>query len=223
MVRLDHIGKRYGGGAPVLADVSLVLEPGSFCFLTGASGSGKSVLLRLIHLAELPTQGRLSLFGRDAAALDRAARAAMRRKIGFVFQDCRLFDALSAVDNVALPLRLAGAPDRRARDNAAELLAWVGLAERAAAPTAILSRSERQRVQIARAMIGRPELLIADEPTAAGEEDAVLLVRAFEQLNGLGATALIGTSDIALARRFRHHRVHLEGGMLADAGEVPAA
>ncbi len=202
MVRLEHIEKRYDGGAPVIANVSLTLAAGGFYFLTGASGSGKTTLLRLITLAERPSDGRLTLFGTDTASLDRDARAALRRRIGIVFQGLWLIDALSAGDNVALPLRIAGAPEHEVRENVAELLAWVGLRGRADARTATLSGGERQRVAIARAIVHRPELLIADEPTAnGGDELALLLVRIFERINRLGTTALIATDDLALAAR----------------------
>ena len=190
VVKLEHVGKRYDGGAPVISDVSLTLEAGGFYLLTGASGSGKTTLLRLITLAERPTHGRLTLFGADTAALDRTARAALRRRIGIVFED---------------------------------LLAWVGMAGRADAPTATLSGGERQRVAIARAIVGRPELLIADEPTGAGGEIALLLVGIFEQMHRLGTTVLIATDDIAFARRFKHRRFHLDHGMLSDAGAAAAA
>jgi len=224
VVKLEHVGKRDDRGAQIISDVSLTLEAGAFCFLTGASGSGKTTLLRLITLAERPTHGTLTLFGADTAALDRNARAALRRRIGIVFQDLWLIDALSAGDNVALPLRIAGAPEHEVRDNVVELLAWVGLAGREDARTATLSGGERQRVAIARAIVHRPELLIADEPTGnGGDEIALLLVRIFERINRLGTTVLIATDNIAFARRFEHRRFHLDHGMLLDAAAAAAA
>jgi cell division transport system ATP-binding protein len=218
VVKLEHIEKRGDAGVPIISDASLTLEAGGFYFLTGASGAGKTTLLRLITLAEQPTHGILSLFGADAGALGRDARAALRRRIGMVFQDLRLIDTLSAGDNVALPLRIAAAPEHEVRDNVAELLAWVGLAGRSDAPTATLSGGERRRVAIARAIVGRPELLIADEPTGNGSgETAHLMVRIFEQINRLGTTVLIATDDIAFASQFEHPRFHLDRGMLLDA------
>ena len=218
VVSLEHIGKRYDTGTLILSDVSLTLEPGGFYFLTGASGAGKTTLLRIIHLAERPSRGTLRLFATDTAALDRPAQAALRRRIGMVFQDFRLIDELSARDNVALPLRIAGAPERQIRDNVSELLAWVGLANRADAPAATLSGGERQRIAIARAIVNRPELLIADEPTGNVDDDiALLLVRVFERINRLGTTVLIATHDIAFAHQFEHRRFHLDHGMLSDA------
>ncbi len=217
MVSLEHVGKQYDTGAPILSDVSLTLEAGGFYFLTGASGAGKTTLLRIIHLAELPSRGRLLLFGGVTAGLDAPARAALRRRIGVVFQDLRLIDELSAGDNVALPLRIAGAPERQIRDNVAELLAWVGLSNRSEAPAGTLSGGQRQRIAIARAIVHRPELLIADEPTGNVDDDvALLLVRVFERINRLGTTVLIATHDIAFAHQFEHRRFHLDHGALSD-------
>jgi cell division transport system ATP-binding protein len=223
VVTLEHVGKRYGAGAPILTDVSLQLEPGGFYFLTGASGVGKTTLLKLIYLAEHPSRGGLRLFGTDAAALDRAGLAALRRRIGIVFQDFRLLDDLTAAENVALPLRIDGVPERQVRANVPELLAWVGLANRADAVAATLSGGERQRIAIARAVVRRPELLIADEPTGNVDDDvAMLLVRVFERINRLGTTVLIATHDIAFARQFEHRHFHLDRGMLSVVGEPSA-
>lgn len=215
VVELEHIAKRFAG-APILDDISLTLEPGGFCFLTGASGAGKSTLLRIIHLAERPSRGSLRLFGRDAP-LDRDERAAMRRRIGVVPQDFRLLDGLSARDNVALPLRVAGAGERQIRDNVGELLAWVGLAERGETPAALLSGNDRQRVAIARAIVAGPDLLVADEPTGNVDDDvATLLVDVFERINQLGATVLIATRDLGFAQRFPYRCLHLDHGMLSE-------
>lgn len=217
MVRLEHIGKRWDDGAEPLHDVSLALAPGEFCFLTGASGAGKTTLLNIMSLAERPSRGSLRLFDSDVATLDRAAGAALRRRIGMVFQDFRLIDELSVRDNVALPLRIAGAGDEEIDDRIPGLLGWLGIAERIAARPPLLSASEKQRVAIARAIVHRPELLLADEPTGhVDEETAVWLVRVFERLNELGTTVLIATHDIAFARRFEHRRVHLANGVLVE-------
>ena len=222
MVELEHIGQRYDGGTAILADVSLRLEPGGFYFLTGASGTGKTALLKIIHLAQAPSRGKLRLFGTDTAGLDRDARAGLRRRIGMVFQDLRLIEGLSAGDNVALPLRIAGIAERRIRDHVPELLAWVGVTDRADMPAAALSAGERQLVAIARAIVRRPELLIADEPTAQADEDiALFLIGIFERLNQLGTTVLIATRDIAFARRFAHRRFLLDQGMISDASGAP--
>lgn len=216
MVRLEHIGKRYGTGAQILSDISLSLEPGGFYFLTGASGAGKTTLLDIMTLAERPSSGRVMLFGGDPGPLDRAGRAALRRRVGIVFQDFRLIDELSAHENVALPLRIAGVAERQIGDNVPELLAWVGLTGREDAPAGTLSGGERQRVAIARAVVGRPQLLLADEPTGNVDDDAaMLLVRVFERINRLGTTVLIATHDLAFARQFEHQRFHLDQGRLS--------
>jgi len=217
LVRLEHIGKRYDGRAELLHDISLALEPGDFRFLTGASGAGKTTLLNIVSLAERPSQGTLSLFDGDPATLGRAARAALRRQIGVVFQDFRLIDELSVHDNVALPLRIAGAGEREIRDHIPELLGWLGIEHQIAARPSVLSSGEKQRVAIARAIVHRPELLLADEPTGhVDDETALLLVRVFEQLNALGTTVLIASHDTAFAERFDHPRVHLANGVLVD-------
>ena len=215
MVRLEHIGKRYGAGPEVLHDVSFALEPGEFRFLVGASGSGKTTLLKIICLAEPPSQGALRLFGTDVGTLDRAGRAALRRRIGIVFQEFRFIDRLTVGENVALPLRVAGLPEAEIDDRVVALLRWFELEQRREALPSELCGSDKQRVAIARAIVTRPDLLIADEPTDhADAETADLLVRVFERLNRLGTTVLIATHDTGFARRFEHRCAELEGGLL---------
>ena len=224
MVRLEHIVKRYGADAPILADASLALEAGGFYFLGGASGAGKTTLLKIIFLAERPTAGRVTLFGDDAGRLDRDARAALRRRIGFVFQDLRLADELTAAENVALPLRIARAAEREIGDNVAELLSWVGLEKRMEAPAATLSGNERRRVAIARAIVNRPQLLLADEPTGNLDGEAgLLLMRIFERINRLGTTVLIATHDTAVAGRQGHRSFRLTDGRLAVVPSIAAS
>ncbi len=215
-VRLEHIGKRYGTDAPILSDISLSLDPGGFCLLTGVSGTGKTTLLKVIALAERPTSGRLALFGSDTGRLDRAGRAALRRRIGIVFQDVRVIEDWSAADNVALPLRIAGTAEREIGKNIRELLAWLGLEKRIDVPASALSGSERRRVAIARALVGRPELLIADDPTGnVDEETALLLARIFQSMNWLGTTVLIATHDVAFAHHLGEPALRLKNGKLS--------
>lgn len=226
VVSLEHIGKRYGSGAPVLSDVSFALDQGGLCCVTGAGGSGKTTLLNIITLADRPSQGRLTLFGAGPASLDRAGRARLRRRMGTVFQDLRLIDRLTAQDNVALALRIAGATEERIRANVPELLDWIGLERRDDCPVAALSAGERQLVAVARALIGRPELLVADEPAGDLDEAAALaLVRVFERINGLGTTVLIATRNARFAEHFAgqfgHRRLHLHEGTLAEIETGP--
>jgi cell division transport system ATP-binding protein len=216
VVRFENVGKRYGEGPEVLRDISLTLRPGSFSFLTGSSGAGKSSLLKLIYLAERPSRGLVSLFGRDLATTPRRELPELRRRIGVVFQEFRLIPHLSAFDNVALPLRIAGRPDSEIRAQVTELLDWVGLSAQLAAKPASLSGGEQQRIAIARAVVGRPKLLVADEPTGNLDDAlAIRLLRLFEELNRLGATVLIATHNEGLVARFGHQRLHLERGELA--------
>jgi cell division transport system ATP-binding protein len=220
VVRLENVGKRYGTDAEILHDVSLRLESGGFYFLTGVSGAGKTTLLKVIYLAEPPSRGIVSLFDTDTALTDRATHTALRRRIGIVFQDFRLVEHLTVGDNVALPLRIAGAPEREIRENVPELLSWMGLAGKLQYRPAQLSGGEQQRVAIARAIVRRPDLLIADEPTGnIDDEIAMLLVRVFERINRLGTTVLIATHDIAFTRRFSHRRIHLDRGVLTTPND----
>lgn len=213
MVRFENVGMRYGMGPEVLRDISFTLEPGCFHFLTGPSGAGKSSLLKLIYLAHRPSRGLINIFGRDVATLERAELPPLRRRIGVVFQDFRLIDHLTAIENVALPLRIAGAKPGQIRDHVAELLSWVGLADHLDAKPATLSGGQQQRVAIARAVISRPRLLLADEPTGNVDDDiAVRLLYLFEELNKMGTTVLIATHNEALVSRFDHPQIHLDNG-----------
>jgi len=217
MLRFENVGMRYGSGPEVLRDVTFTLEPGSFTFLTGASGAGKSTLLRLMFLANPPTRGLITLFGHDLATASRSTFPALRRRIGVVFQDFRLLEHLSAFDNVALPLRLAGRKPAGYAHDVEELLSWVGLGDRLNARPATLSGGEQQRVAIARAVVGRPDLLVADEPT--GNVDADIgqrLIRLFGELNRLGTTVLIATHDRSLIERGRAREMRLVDGRLVE-------
>ena len=167
MLRFQNVGLRYGLGPEVLRDVNLHLAPGSFHFLTGPSGAGKSSLLKLMYLGLHPSRGNISMFNQDIATIDQAELPGLRRRVGVVFQNFRLLDHLSTLDNVALPLRIAGAKEGTVREHVAELLSWVGLGNHLDVHPPTLSDGEKQRVAIARAVIGRPSLLLADEPTGS--------------------------------------------------------
>ena len=215
MVRFEEVAARYSQGPDVLSGLSFELAPGSFHFLTGPSGAGKSTLLRLLYLALKPYSGRISLFDRVIATVPRRDLPALRRRIGVVFQDFRLIGHLSALDNVALPLRVAGARDSQIRTHVGELLAWVGLADHLDDLPATLSGGQQQRVAIARAVIGRPSLLLADEPTGnVDDRIAMRLMYLFEELNKMGTTVVIATHNDSLVARFAHPQLHLEDGRL---------
>jgi cell division transport system ATP-binding protein len=224
VVAFNGVSLRYGRASEVLKDLTFELAPGSFHFLTGASGAGKTSLLRLIHLALKPSRGLISLFGRDVARLKRRDLPMMRRRIGVVLQDKRLLEHLTAFDNVALPLRLAGRKPADYVGDVAELLAWVGLGERMDAYPQALSGGEQQRLAIARAVVNRPEILLADEPTGdVDHEMALRILRLFVELNRLGTTVLIASHDDALVSSSGRAILHLEAGRLEQIAAVRAA
>jgi cell division transport system ATP-binding protein len=217
MVRFENVGMRYGAGPEVLRDVTFVLEAGSFTFLTGLSGAGKTTLLKLISMAEPPSRGLITLFGRDLATAKRNSLPALRRRIGVVFQDFRLLDHLSAFDNVALPLRIAGRHEGEYARDVEELLAWVGLGDRMNSIPPTLSGGEQQRIAIARAVVAKPDLLIADEPTGnVDPEIGARLIRLFAELNRLGTTVLIATHDRTLVENARAREMRLVDGRLVE-------
>jgi cell division transport system ATP-binding protein len=202
IVRFDNVGLRYGTGAEVLRDIGFRLETGAFMFLVGSSGAGKTSLLRLLYLAQRPSRGRIDMFGRDITSLPRTALPALRRRIGVVLQDFRLIEHLTAFDNIALPLRIAGVHEAEVKAHVDELMAWVGLAERRDARPAVLSGGEQQRVAIARAVIARPDILLADEPTGnVDPEMAGRLLHLFHELNRLGTTVVVATHALHLMSR----------------------
>ena len=216
IVRFDDVSMRYGRGQDVLRDLSFSLAPGSFHFITGPSGAGKSSLLKLIYLAARPSKGLIHLFGHDVAHMAARERPHLRRRIGVVFQDLLLLDHLTAFDNAALPLRLAGYKPPDYRNDVAELLGWVGLGQRMHAMPATLAGGEKQRLAIARAVVGRPEILLADEPTAnVDHEMALRIYRLFVELNRLGTTVLIATHDQDMVARSGRSALHLENGRLS--------
>ena len=218
IVNFDNVGLRYGTEPEVLSDLTFTLFPGSFYFLTGASGAGKTSLLKMLYLAQRPSRGAIKMFGRDIITLPRERLPAYRQRIGVVFQDFRLVEHLSAFDNVALPMRLAGTPEREIVKSVSDMLTWVGLAERAQAIPATMSGGEQQRVAIARAVIGRPEILIADEPTGnVDPEMALKLLRLFEALNRLGTTVVVATHDLQLLKKVPDSLImRLNRGRLQD-------
>jgi cell division transport system ATP-binding protein len=215
LVRFENVGLRYGMGPEVLKDINFSIAPRSFQYLTGPSGAGKTTLIRLVLMALKPTRGLVNLFGQDVGRLDNETLTAFRRRMGVVFQDFRLLDHLTLYENVALPLRVLGKEEASYRAEVVELLRWVGLGERMHAVPPVLSGGEKQRAAIARALISRPELLLADEPT--GNVDPALgrrLLRLFMELQTLGTAVVIATHDLALMELYDAPRLVLADGHL---------
>ncbi len=215
MLRLDQVSLRFGQGAEVLRGIDFGLEAGDFVFLTGASGAGKSSLLKIMSLSLEPTAGRCTMFGEDLLSLHRKQRPALRRRIGFVYQDFKLLDHLSVFDNVALPLRIQGKNVSGFAADVMDLLDWVGLKTHANALPPSLSGGEKQRAAIARAVISKPELILADEPTGSVDPvHARRLLRLFAELNKQGTTVFLATHDEGLLKQLSAPVVHLSEGRL---------
>lgn len=217
IVGFDNVSLSYDGEPEILRDLNFALGEGEFRFLTGPSGAGKTSLLKLVYLAQRPTAGRITLFGEDVTAAPRAALPALRRRIGVVFQEFRLLDHLTAFENVALPMKVAGINPNQYREDVRELLNWVGLGNRIEARPPSLSGGEKQRVALARALVTKPDLILADEPTgnvdpAMGEK----IMKLFIELNKLGAAVIVATHDIALIEALGKPIMRLQNGHLHD-------
>ena len=215
VVRFERVGLRYGRGPEILSDVNMRLKRGSFTFLTGPSGAGKSTLLKLCYLNLKQSRGLINLFENDISVMSRSEQQAAKRKIGVVLQDFSLIDHLSVFENVALPLRVTGRSRTDYTQDVVELLQWVGLGHRMDALPPTLSGGEQQRAAIARAVIAKPDLLIADEPT--GNVDPAIgrrLLRLFSEMNRMGTTILIATHDIELIREMQTDTLRIENGRL---------
>lgn len=215
IIDMKNVGIRYDQGSEILSDINVSLKRGSFHFLTGKSGAGKTSLLSMMYLAQKPSRGVLNVFGKNVNFTNRDSLALLRRRIGVVFQDFRLIEHLSAFDNVALPLRVCGMSEREVRKRVKELLQWVELDKHMLDKTSTLSGGEKQRIAIARAVINRPDILLADEPTGNVDSDiAVKLMKLFIELNKLGTTVIIATHSEKLVNDFSYPRLHLQNGGL---------
>jgi cell division transport system ATP-binding protein len=213
VIRLTNVGLKYDRGPEVLSDVTFHLRPGSFHFLHGESGAGKTSLLRLMFMSLHPSRGQIQMFSEDVTKVKPQKRAQMRRRIGIVFQDFRLLDHLTVWENVALPLQVVGKKPSAYREDVTDLLQWVGLGDRMYVNPSVLSGGEKQRAAIARAVIGKPEVLLADEPTGnVDPQMARRLLRLFVELNRLGTSVVIATHDHQLMRQFKAPRIEVHRG-----------
>lgn len=223
MIRFDHVFKRYPNGREALSDLSLELAAGEIAFLTGHSGAGKSSLLKLIALIERPTRGQLIVNGQNVAGVSRSKVPAFRRQIGIVFQDHKLLPDRTIFDNVALPLIIAGVGTKEIGKRVRAALDQVGLLGREQSQPLELSTGEQQRVGIARAVVSKPALLIADEPTGNLDPDlSVEVMNIFRRFNEVGVTVLIASHDVLLLERFAVRRIRLEAGRIVEAGSARA-
>ncbi|GAB0113080.1 cell division ATP-binding protein FtsE [Acidisoma sp. C75] len=223
MIELENVSLRYPAGphgqTEVLHDLSFAVPEGGFRWLMGPSGAGKTSLMRMIYLAVRPSRGRLSIQGIDIGRAERRALPRLRRRIGVVFQDFRLLPHLTAFDNVALPLRIAGRPEGQIRADVVEMLRWVGLGAKIESRPYELSGGEQQRVAIARAVINRPVLLLADEPTGnLDDAQAERLMQLFQELNRIGTTAIVATHNDSLTARYPARTLRLDAGRLVHDG-----
>jgi cell division transport system ATP-binding protein len=213
IISFQNVGLTFKGSVRLFSKLNLEISEGEFYFLTGLSGAGKSTLLKLIYMAILPTSGHLSLFGEDVFQISHDAIAHIRRKIGIVFQDFRLLPHLTTVENVALPLKVRGVDPRKARQQAKDLLAWVGLEDVFNSFPHTLSGGQQQRAAITRAVMGKPKLLLADEPTGNVDEEAARkILYLFEELHKSGTTIILATHNRSFAKEFHHPEIFLKKG-----------
>ena len=223
MIRFDQVHKRYANGREALAGVSFTIDHGELAFLTGHSGAGKSSILKLIALIERPTRGQVFVHGQNISGIKPRGIPQFRRGIGVVFQDHKLLHDRPVADNVALPLIIAGVPKREIDKRVRAALDQVGLLGKEKSRPLELSTGEQQRVGIARAVVAKPALLIADEPTGNLDPDLALeIMKLFKRFNEVGVTVVIATHDVHLIEHFGARRIVLGDGRVTDAGRPGA-
>ncbi len=216
MIRFDQVFKRYANGREALAGVSFTIEDGEMAFLTGHSGAGKSSILKLIALIERPTRGQVFIANQNTAAIKTGGIPHFRRQLGMVFQDHKLLQDRPVAENVALPLIIAGLPRRDIDKRVRAALDQVGLLTKEKSLPLELSTGEQQRVGIARAVVGKPKLLIADEPTGNLDPELALdIMQLFKRFNDVGVTVVIATHDLHLIDRFGARRIGFREGRVA--------
>ena len=217
MIHFDHVSKRYPNGRDALNDLSLAVASGEIAFITGHSGAGKSSLLKLIALIERPTRGQLVVNGQNLSSVPRSKIPAFRRQVGMVFQDHKLLSDHSVFDNVALPLVIASVGSKEIGKRVRAALDQVGLLGREHCVPLELSTGEQQRVGIARAVVSKPPILIADEPTGNLDPDLSLeVMHLFKRFNEVGVTVLVASHDVHLLQHFPVRRIRLEAGRVVD-------
>jgi len=217
VIEAANLSKQYGRGVYALRDLSISIDKGEFIFLTGPSGAGKSTLLRLLLREEIPTEGQLTVLGRDLAEMSSSQTQAYRRSLGFVFQDFRLIPRLTVFQNVAFVMRVLGIPDIIQQRKTFQVLKWVGLQHRMNALPEELSGGEQQRVAIARALVNEPQLVLADEPTGNLDPDLSLeIMNLFREINSRGTTVLVATHDRELIRRVGRRSITLDHGRVVE-------
>lgn len=216
MIQTTHLSKSFGRGVYALRDLTVHIEKGDFVFLTGPSGAGKSTFLRLLLRQDLPTDGTVTVSGKDLASLSLNQVQAYRRTVGFVFQDFKLIPSKTVHENVSLMLRALGAPSVQQQRRTFQVLKWVGLQHRMNAYPVELSGGEQQRVAIARALVNEPALVLADEPTGNLDPDLALeIMNLFRDINAAGTTVLVATHDRELINRVGRKTLRLDHGHLA--------
>ena len=217
MIEASHLSKFYSRGVYALRDLSVSIDKGEFVFLTGPSGAGKSTLLRLLLREEIPSEGELTVEGRELAAMSASQTQAYRRSLGFVFQDFRLIPRLTVFQNVAFVMRVLGVPEIIQQRKTFQVLKWVGLQHRMNAGPEELSGGEQQRVAIARALVNEPQLVLADEPTGNLDPDLSLeIMNLFREINARGTTVVVATHDRELIRRVGRRSIALDHGRVVE-------